>query len=128
MLFLWAIVLQVNPDLFKNAPSFGPLAQMVQQSTWAMLCLVVGGGRLVMLAINGAWRRSPHLRALAAFISCFFWFQISLGFLQAGTFGTGLAIYPVLFALDVYNAFRAAGDAGSSDRIHSRSPRNGTDT
>lgn len=125
MLFLWAVVLSANPDLFAKNPSFRPLAQIVDQQRWALLCLVVGGGRLLMLAVNGMWRRSPHLRALTAFISCFFWFQISLGFLQAGTFGTGLAVYPVLFALDVYNALRAAGDAGSSDRIHSRSPDHG---
>lgn len=126
MLFLWSVVLIFNADLFASTPSYRVLAQVMPQTTWALLCLIAGGGRLVMLVINGHWRRSPHLRAGAAFISCFFWFQISIGILQAGTFGTGLAIYPVLFALDVYNVFRASGDAGSSDR-KSAGARNGTD-
>lgn len=127
IIFLWAVMLSANPDLFVESRSFVPLARIFDQDTWTLLCLAIGGGRLLMLAINGAWRRSPHLRAIAAFISCFFWFQISLGFFQAGTYGTGLAVYPVLFALDVYNTFRAAGDAGSSDRIHNRSLRHGID-
>lgn len=127
MLFLWAVVLTLNPDLFTESRSFVAMARFMPQETWALLCLIAGGGRLLMLAVNGAWRRTPHLRALAAFVSCFFWFQISVGLLQAGTFGTGLAIYPVLFTLDVYNVFRASRDAGSSDRIHTGA-RHGTDT
>lgn len=125
MLFLWSVVLTFNVDLFASTPSFSVLSQLMPQGTWALLCMIAGGGRLIMLLINGAWRRSPHLRAIAAFVSCFFWFQISIGILQAGTFGTGLAIYPILFLLDVYNVFRASRDAGSSDRIHTGA-RHGT--
>lgn len=127
MLFLWSVILSINPDLFETSNSLAPLGQILSQSTWAVLCLIAGGGRLIMLAVNGAWRRSPHLRAIGAFVSCFFWFQISLGMLQAGTVGTGLAVYPVLFFLDVYNVFRASRDAGSSDRIFSRAPRHDAD-
>jgi len=124
ILFNWCIVLTSNPDLFTESKSFVELARLMSQHSWAMLCGVVGGGRLLILVINGSWRRSPHLRAVAAFISSVFWFQISIGFFQAGTFGTGLAAYPILFFLDVYNVFRSARDAGNSDRIHTGS-RNG---
>lgn len=127
VLYLWGMVLTFNTDLFTTQQSFHVLAQMMPQSTWAILCLGVGGCRLVMLVINGVWRRSPHLRAFAAFVACFFWFWISLGILQAGTFGTGLAVYPILFLLDAYNVIRAARDAGSSDRIHTGA-RHGTDS
>ena len=126
ILFLWAVVLMANPDLFAESRSLAPLAQLVRQQTWAVFCLAAGGGRLLMLAINGAWKRSPHLRALGAFVSCSLWFQISIGLFQAGTFGTGLAVYPVLFFLDVYNVIRASRDAGNSDRIHTGA-RHGTD-
>lgn len=127
MLFLWGVVLAFNTDLLATTPSLTPSLQLASQPAWAYACLVVGGARLVMLVINGAWRRSPHLRAVAAFISCFFWFQISVGLIEAGTYGTGLAIYPVLLALEIYNVFRAARDAGTSDRIHTGA-RNGSDT
>jgi hypothetical protein len=128
-LFLWSGVLTFNEDLFLINPSFVALSRVAPQPTWAILCMMVGGGRLMMLLVNGAWRRSPHLRAFAAFLSCFFWFEISVGLWQSSPYGigTGLAVYPVLFLLDVYNVFRASGDAGASDRSHS-GDRNGTDT
>lgn len=128
ILFNWSLVLTLNPDLFQDGRSYAELARWADQQTWATLCLAVGGGRLLVLAINGAWRRSPHARTAAAFVSCFFWFQITLGLIGAGTGSTGLAVYPILFLLDVYNAIRAIGEAGSSDRRHKRVARNGTDT
>lgn len=128
MLFLWSVILSANPTLFADSAALAPLADIVSQRTWAVLCLIVGGGRLIMLAINGAWRRSPHLRALAAFVSSFFWFEITVGLLESGTFGTGLAIYPVLLALDIYNVLRAARDAGSADRIQPGARRHGSDS
>jgi len=120
ILFNWSLILTLNPELFEVSRSFVALRQLFDQSTWALLCLVGGGGRLIILAINGAWRRSPHARAAGAFLACFFWFQISIGLYQAGTGGTGLAVYPVLFFLDVFNVIRAGGEAGISDRFHKR--------
>lgn len=129
MLFGWAVVLSSNPDLFSETRSFAGLAQFADQKVWAWMCLFAGGGRLMFLAINGAWRRTPHLRALTALITCFFWFQITAGLLWAESSSTGLAIYPVLFFLDAFNVIRAMGDAGSADRIHRQQEQalNGSD-
>ncbi|RUV90231.1 hypothetical protein EOA60_06775 [Mesorhizobium sp. M1A.F.Ca.IN.020.06.1.1] len=121
MLFGWSVVLFANPTLFADTPSFAAgLAQIVPQGTLAVLCGIAGAGRLVCLGINGAWRRSPHLRSVGAFIATGFWFIITLGLLKAGANGTGLAIYPVLMFLDSYNVIRAAGEAGLSDQRHGR--------
>lgn len=129
MLFLWAIVLAQNPDLFYRPGSvFRPLTDIASQGTWAWLCLVAGLGRLASLGINGAWRRTPHLRALTAFVTAGFWFLISVGIITSGNGTTGLAIYPVLFLLDAYNVIRSMGDAGSADRFYSEAHRNGPDT
>jgi len=128
MLFNWSVVLTANPDLFAERPACDAFAAIMEQSAWALLCLTVGGTRLIVLAINGAWRRSPHLRALCAFASCFFWFQITVGLAQSDSLGTGMAIYPVLILLDAFNAIRTMGEAGLSDAIHKRVARNGTDT
>ena len=127
MLFGWAVILAANPDLFTEGMGYRGLAAVFHQQVWMWLCLVVGGGRLIVLAINGAWRRSPHLRGTAAFISCFFWFEVTVGIIQTGLVNTGLAIYPVLFLLDAFNAIRAMGEAGLSDRIHGRGKKHGTD-
>jgi len=127
MLFNWSVVLSANPDLLTTSATLRPLTDVMDQGMWALLCLVGGAGRLAMLAVNGGWRRSPHLRALSAFLSCLFWFLVSVGIIQSGQVNTGLAIYPILFILDAYNVIRAMGDAGSADRAF-RGARNGTDT
>lgn len=128
MHFLWFVVLSANETLFDDRVSYRALADVMPQNWWALACLIAGGARLVVLAINGAWRRSPHMRALFAFFSCFFWFEISVGLAQAGTWGTGLAVYPVLFLLDAFNAIRTMGEAGRWDAHHQRTARNGIDT
>jgi len=129
MLFLWSFALAGTPDLFErpNSP-FGPLLGLMTQNQWAWLCFVAGLVRLVSLTINGAWRRTPHLRAFTAFISAGFWFYIASGIVMSGNGTTGLAIYPVLFLLDVYNVMRAVGDAGSADRIYHEALRDDPDS
>lgn len=126
MLFNWSVVLIFNPNLFAELPNYSHFTEIMSQGSWAALCFIGGTLRLTMLFINGTWRRSPHLRAAAAFLSCFFWFQVSLALFQSGLFATGLAVYPVLFLLDVYNVFRASRDAGFSDSIKTGAD-NGTD-
>jgi hypothetical protein len=128
IMFNWYIVLHVNDDLFETGATYHALAGIMAQSTWATLCLIVGGGRLIVLAINGAWRRSPHTRAFCAFVSALFWFEISIGAFQGGAYGTGLAVYPVLFILDTINVLRSTGEAGLSDANHAqRVKSDGTD-
>lgn len=126
MLFNWGMVLMIDPGLFDDKPAFHGLDAIMSQPSWMRLCLAIGGVRLIVLAINGAWRRSPHMRACAAFVSCFFWFEITIGFAQTGL-GTGVAVYPVLFFLDAFNAIRSMGEAGLSDAHHQRVAGNGTD-
>tara|TARA_R110002020_G_scaffold467027_4_gene690230 strand:+ start:39503 stop:39967 length:465 start_codon:yes stop_codon:yes gene_type:complete len=127
MLLNWSIVLFANPELFADRPSYAPLAAIMPQDTWALVCCSAGAGRLVVLMINGAWRRTPHLRAGGAFVSCFFWFQITMGFAQSEIWGTGMAIYPVLLALDAYNVIRAITDAAIIDNHFKRAASNGPD-
>lgn len=127
ILFLWSILMAADPELLATSRLRGMLS-LASQDVWALVTFGVGGGRLLILGVNGAWRRTPHLRAMAAFISCFFWFQFTISIIQLNDIVTGLAIFPVLFMLDVYNVFRASRDAGYSDRIHTGATRNGTDT
>lgn len=128
VLFLWGVVLHQNPTHFETNPAFSGAAMMASQLTWELGCLVVGGGRLLILGMNGTVRRSPHLRALMAFVSCFFWMQVSLGILMSGVGSTGLAVYPILLLLDSYNVIRASREAGTLDHVYKRAARHGTDT
>ena len=118
MLFLWGVVLLLDPGIFARSCAYHGMDDLLSQRGWAMLCLMTGWLRLVMLGVNGLWRRSPHLRAIGAFVGSVFWFQITMSFIQSDTVSTGLAVYPVLFLLDAYNVFRAVNDAGQADKFY----------
>jgi hypothetical protein len=117
MVFLWGVVLLQPADTFAISPSYSELQRWASEATWGWFCLVGGGLRLTALAINGAARPSPHARAVLAALSAFFFAQITLGLLlSGGPLSTGLAVYPLAAAFDIYNAMRAADDAAHSDR------------
>lgn len=114
ILLSWGITLLYNPVIF-DAPQNYALARLATQPVWGWLCLVMGAVRWVALTINGAWRASPHIRMVCAFLSCFFWLQISLGIAGSAIVSTGIAVYPWFLLLDSYNTFRAATDARAAD-------------
>lgn len=114
ILMTWGIVLLGPSDVFAN-PAFAGLAQLGHENTWGMACFVVGFVRFMALVINGAWRPSPHIRMVMAFVSCFFWLQISLGMFSTGVATTGIAVYPWILLADIYSTFRASADARASD-------------
>jgi hypothetical protein len=116
VVFLWGVVLIQPADTFALSHSYDELARWANEPTWAWFCLVGGGTRLAALAINGAARPSPHVRAVFAALSAFFFAQISLGLALSGGVTTGLAVYPLAACFDIYNAMRAAEDAAQSDR------------
>lgn len=115
LLCLGGWVLSANPDLMTTSTgkAFDLMKATFTQPTWANLLMAGGGLRLLVLAINGAWRRSPHLRALAAILSGFFWWQIAASYYA--TFGLGYAAYAVFLGLEFSNLIVAARDARTVD-------------
>lgn len=106
-------ILFAFPHMFEDdaAPQFVTLARMFPQQLWAFVFFLLGATRLVALWINGRKTITPYIRMAMAFISCFVWYQFALGFLLSGVATTGLAVYPWLLALDIYNVFRSSADA-----------------
>ncbi|HTV67502.1 MAG TPA: hypothetical protein VMF90_03100 [Rhizobiaceae bacterium] len=99
-----------NPELMKpGTRGYQLLLSLFEQSTWALIFYLFGLARLSVLAINGAWRRSPWARAIMAGLSCFFWTQLTLSFLPV--FGFAFAAYSTFLAMDFINIFRAMRDA-----------------
>jgi hypothetical protein len=83
--------------------------------------LVIGVTRVGALMINGTFpqfRWSPHLRLVMAGLSCFIWFQITLGLLVNDEPTAMVAVYPQLFLFDLYNLFLAASETGAAERLH----------
>ncbi|MBO9100011.1 MULTISPECIES: hypothetical protein [unclassified Rhizobium] len=113
--FLIGLVLAANPDLMATTKTqaYQLMLMIATQRSWAMMLMVFGGARLVVLLINGAWRRSPHLRAAMAFFSCFPYSLIFLSFQP--TFGISMVLASIPLGMDMINVLRAAGDARTID-------------
>jgi hypothetical protein len=93
-------------------------SRIMPQWLWATGALSIGGLRFAALYINGTWRRSPHLRALGSFLSCFAWFELALAVLQAPIYGATVVIWPVFFVFDVHTTVSAAAEAARADVRH----------
>lgn len=114
-----------NPDLMDNqmTHAYDLMLMIAEQQKWAIIMKLFATARLFVLLINGAWRRSPHLRALCAILSCFFWTQIALSF--APIFGFAFMFAAGILALDFVNTIRAARDARTVDYGHARGRSSG---
>ena len=121
---LWGLIVLNEPGRFEGSRAYGDFLYLMPQTAWGLGAFMIGASRLMVLFFNGLLRRSPHLRAITAFMSCFLWMQISLGLFAADGF-TALAMYPVALGMDIVNVMRAAREAGIVD---TRVAKNGTDT
>lgn len=104
-------MLSVNETLMHSAkvPAYGLLLQIAEQTVWSAVLILFAIGRLLVLLINGAWRRSPHARGATAFLSCFFWTTITLSFLSTMDFAfIGFAGWLATDMLNILYAFRDA--------------------
>lgn len=113
-------MLSSNPDLMSSSKTqaYQLLLMIGSQSTWAIIMKIFAAARLLILLINGAWRRSPHLRSISAFLTCFFWMQITLSFLP--TFGFAFVGFLFFLIQDFVNSVRAARDARIVDLAYAK--------
>lgn len=119
MMLTFGFVLLSMPSLFYQVHAFQVLAKMAPALSWGTICVALGGTRLLTLIVNGTFpifRWSPHIRFFMALLSCFVWFQIILGLLDAPAITPAVAVYPYLFLFDMYNTFLAASEAGIVER------------
>lgn len=121
MLLSWGVSTLNAPASIWQSAINQPLGYWAGQDFWGALAVALALGRLVALFINGALQRSPHARALGAFLSCLIWFQLTLGVLTFTWAAPAASFYPWLFLADVYNVYRASRDARLSDTM--RRPR-----
>lgn len=125
IMVVWGWMLVSPEQVFEQSRAWRQMASLAGESTWGWAAIWIGGFRLCALIVNGTFadtwygRRSPHVRSLASFLSCFLWLQISFGLLAAETTTTGLAVYPGLLVLDLMNVVAAASDAAKMDRAKS---------
>lgn len=112
-------MLLINADLMGAAVAAGNgrgyrlMLSVFSQPTWSVLLILFAFARLLILLINGAWRRSPWARAVSAFLACFFWAMIVLSF--APTFGFAFVAFTGWLVTDLVNITRAMRDARTVD-------------
>lgn len=124
ILLLWGFVLLMPEEMFAS-DDWTAFRILFGENTLGLAFALGGASRILILAANGAWRPMYHLRAWMAMSSAVIWFSILLGFMSRGTIGTWMAVYPVLFAAEVVNVYRAIGDAAKADLAASRSRDHG---
>lgn len=115
IVFSWGLRLLGAPFLSTN-PSYATLADVADQNTWAIICLALGGARMLVLFINGAWRKSPHARTVLSVLTLVFWVFVCFGFIRSGAQATGLTVYPWAALFEAWVAWRVVGEAARYDR------------
>lgn len=107
------LVLSLNPHLFENFDGYDALAARAPQWFWAWFCFVIGVGRVAALFVNGAYWRSPHARAVCAFINCYLWYQMTMGFSE--NLGVAMIFAGTFFVIDALNFKQAFVEAAASE-------------
>lgn len=117
---LLGFLLSKNPELMASTTSKGYkiMLSIADQATWAWVFYLVGLARVIVLIINGAWRRSPLIRAGAAFMTCFLWSQAMLSFYP--TQGFAYAFSWGFLVMEITNAYRAMRDLREVDDLLSQ--------
>lgn len=129
VLLALGLMLSFNADLMAKAMAAGEgggyafLLTIAGQGVWATTLTVFGTARMLILLINGAWRKSPVARAVTAFLSCFFWTQIVLSFQP--TFGFAFVMACGWLLTDIVNIMRAARDARTVNDVLARGKGSG---
>lgn len=114
VLFMWGVVLLFPMPTF-DGPAYTAFRLVVGEDTLGWLLAIGGLIRLAVLFANGFWRPMYYVRAWMALTSMMVWLTITLGFASSGTFGTWLALYPVLTVFEGVNVFRAMIDAAQAE-------------
>lgn len=108
-------VVMFQPAADWNHSEVAGLVEMARPATWGFICVILGATRFAALVINGAWRPSPHIRALMAFLTCFIWTQIAVTILSSDLVTLAWGIVPWFVVAELYSVLRASSDARLSD-------------
>ena len=117
ILLAFSVALLLPGSTFSR-PIFVNLAAVAPEGTWGMALLGIATVRMIGLAVNGNWRRSPTLRFLTAVAGAGVWFWLSRLFSDDGYPGwnTGALVYAAIGSFDCLAAARSLLDQGRNDQ------------
>ncbi len=104
LLLAWGINV-LRTEVFFDLPTYRVMGAIMSESRWGMIAVIVGLVRMLGLAINGFWRRSPLIRFVGAVAGGMAWMSIAF-LMYAATFETaarlpaGYFFYMVFFVFE----------------------------
>jgi hypothetical protein len=100
-------------------PPYDGWGNLFDPYTLGISMILIGIIRLIILVINGSYRRSPHLRVLFSLLSGMTWFFLWISLLQASDVPpTVPVVYKWLSIIDFFAMLRSANDARIEDDKH----------
>lgn len=125
-MFLWGVKI-MQPLTEFDAPVYGVMKLLIRETGWGAIAVTIGALRMLGLAINGLWRRSPVIRAFGSFCAGLFWLAVCVlmwmgnqrygGYLPVGV----TAFYPVFFLFEGWCLAAAGYDMQKNNSLSYRS-------
>lgn len=119
--WIWAVIMTawgfslLLPERLFDQPAFAFFRMFFEEDTLGWLMVIVGLLRIIGLVINGARKNvTPWIRVFSAGVGFLVFGGINYCFASSGVISTWIAIYPMLAAVELLNAYRAAHDAGEN--------------
>lgn len=121
----WGGYILLHPEVFTQPATASILSGLTALSEpsgyppaaiWGGGALVCGLLRAFALFVNGAYTRTPVIRAACSVASAFLFAEITLGLWRVGIPNTGLAVYGWLLIADLASAYRAGMDITFAER------------
>lgn len=124
MMLAWGIGLMLPGDTM-SLPQYRMLGAIAPETVWAAWSISIGTVRIIALYVNGAWRRTPLIRAFGAILGIVWW--LVLGFLFAAAAGNGplpadLWWFAVFIGFEGYSVCRGARDSYHSGALQRWTP------
>ncbi len=126
LLLGWGVEI-MRPSVMFDAPVYGIMRELLRETTWGMIAILVGAMRCLGLGINGWWARSPLIRMTGSLCSGLFWMALCvLMYASNQKFGGYLPIgvtvfYPLFFVFEGWCVAAAGYDMQKNGSLSYRS-------
>lgn len=106
----WGGLLINNPDAF-GRPFYQPLARIAPAGAWGWSLLTIGAWGLVVLFINGAWRRTPMWRQFCSTARMVAWSGLLFGCFSIDWQPPTASLYAMILLMEIMAMSNATADA-----------------
>jgi hypothetical protein len=121
----WGVAI-LQPEAAFSLPAYKMLSELLRETTWGAMALIIGVSRYLGLFINGWWFRSPLIRAAGTLTSGVFWISLFILIYAASNktgapLAAGSYFYPVFFIFEGWCLAAAGYDMQKNGSLSVRS-------